>query len=725
MMDSPAPIVIKAPACWIAAALFVSGSVLPAPTLAQAGTQDSESGQPAPDSEAASPAAEPATKPAPGGQTYPPHYFERFAPRTALDMIEQVHGFQIESSTGGRSRNGGRGLGQANQNVLVNGERLSSKTDSVTDQLRRIPAKDVVQIEIADATAFDVPGLSGQVANVTVNLEGMSGSFGWRLEHRATSGGLEWFGGEISLAGTRGPFSYTLALANPNRRFGSEGPTQVRNPQGDLIQTEQIDIGGGLDKPRITANLGYDLGTGASATLNLAYARSYYHLDSFEDVTGPAIDANLNTIRRREDGYEYEVSGDLTVPIGAGDLKLIGVERYDFEDFTQSAIRNFEDPALTRTGSRFTREERLGERIARAEYSFPFIGAEWQLAGEAAFNRLDQISGLFEIDSAGDFIEQDFPEGTGGVREDRYEALLSYSKALSARLSVQASAGYEFSTLKQSGSAANRRSFARPKGSASIAWNNGQGLDITLTGERRIGQLSFGDFLASVNIEDNNANAGNNQLVPAQQWEVQLDIVRNWGAWGSTSLMVEQRWIADFITLVPLTDGSEARGNITQARRTEIEWATALKLDRLGLRGVQLDVRLEYEEGELRDPLTGRLRDFSPGVDREADIGLRHDIEGTDLAYGVGMNYVRDRTYFRTQEFNRAAEGPTFARMYAEHKDLFGLTARATLGNLLGGRDRDQRRVFDGPRNTAPLLFTEQFSRRLGLIFRLDVSGNF
>ena len=660
------------------------------------------------------------------GRQYTPDYFERFAPRTALDMIEQIPGFQISGGGGGGGGGNGRGLGQATQNVLVNGDRLSSKSDSAQDQLQRIPASDVVRIEIVDGTSLDVPGLSGQVVNVIVDLKGVAGSFNWKGRLRDTAWGPEWFGGEISVAGTTGDLEFTVALSNPNNRFGSEGPATIRDGFGDLISTEVIDFEGRFDKPQITANLAYQFSQDVSATLNLSYNRAYFRRNADELISGPQVDSSIRNVRFRENGYEYEISGDLTFPVGPGSLKLIGVERYDEEDALQTVTQVFDDPQIVTTGSRFARTDGVGERIGRAEYNFPFWGADWQLAGEAAFNRLDRVSGLFELDSAGEFVELDFPEGTGGVTEDRYEVSASVSKSLSNRLSLQANLAYEFSTLKQTGSAANDRSFRRPKGSASLAWNNGKGFDITLTGERSVGQLSFGDFLARVNVDDQNANAGNNELVPSQTWEVQLDINKTLGAWGSTSLIVEQRWIEDFLDLIPLDDLSgEARGNIDSARRTEIEWATTLKLDPMGWNGAQLDVRLEYEKGEVRDPLTGILRDFSRGRDREADIELRHDIPNSSIAYGAAMNYARDRRSFRLEEFNLGVDGPTFARVYVEHKDLFGLTARATIGNLVDGRDRNDRTVFDGPRTTAPILFTEQRSNRIGPIFRLDISGNF
>lgn len=664
------------------------------------------------------------------GQTYEPAYFERFAPRTALDMLEQVPGFQISGDDGrrgggGNNSNGGRGLGQADQNVLVNGERLASKSDSVRDQLKRIPASNVIRVEIVDGTSLNVPGLSGQVANVIVDLNGMTGSFQWKSRIRATSVDPEWYGGEISVAGRTGDLSFTVALKNGNERGGSEGPGELRDAGDALIRTEDIVQVTAFDKPTISANLGYDFGGGVTSTLNLSYNRGFFRRRDNRDITGPSLDPFFRSIFTRENGYEYEISGDITMPVGVGELKLIGVERFDNEDFSQTLVDDFSAPGLDSTGTRFTRFDKAGERIGRAEYSFPLLGADWQLASEAAFNRLNRVSGLFELDSAGSFVEQPFPEGTGGVKEARYDLSASFSRALTSRLGLQFTGGYEFSTISQTGSAANDRSFARPKGSLALAWRNGGGFDVALTFKREVGQLSFGDFLARVILDNQNANAGNNELVPQQSWGAQLDLSKTLGPWGSTSITVSRDWIEDYVDIVPVAGGGEARGNIASADRTKVEWNTTLKFDPAGWRGAQLTAQLEYEDGTLRDPLTGDQRPFSDGSDRQAEIELRQDIPGSDIAWGSRLRYDRKRGYVRTSEIGRTQDGPSFLSAYVEHKDLFGLTARVTVGNLLGGRDRFERVVWDGYRDTAAVLFTEDRNRRIGPILRFDVSGNF
>src|SRR3546814_8650948 len=99
------------------------------------------------------------------------------------------------------------------------------------------------------------------------------------------------------------------------------------------------------------------------------------------------------------------------------------------------------------------------------------LGGDWQLSAEAAFNTLDNVARLYTLDPASDdFAEIPYPEGTGGVKEDRYEALLSFGRKLTGKLSFQLIAGAEHSTLAQSGANGLERSFFRPKGSLTLAW---------------------------------------------------------------------------------------------------------------------------------------------------------------------------------------------------------------------------------------------------------------
>src|SRR5690348_11321818 len=78
-------------------------------------------------------------------RVYTPADFARFAPKTGYDMLVQVPSFTI------RSADQERGLGQASENVLINGQRITDKSGGAIDQLKRTSATSVDRIEIVEA----------------------------------------------------------------------------------------------------------------------------------------------------------------------------------------------------------------------------------------------------------------------------------------------------------------------------------------------------------------------------------------------------------------------------------------------------------------------------------------------------------------------------------------------------------------------------------------------
>ena len=140
-------------------ALLLAGAALLVPAAAAAQTT-------AP----ANPAVAPGTAATNTGskRVYTPANFARFAPKTAYDMLVQVPGFTIRTPQGGEIE---RGLGQANENVLINGQRINNKNYSggdagAVDELQRVSASNVDRIEIVEAASLGIAGLSGQVAIV-------------------------------------------------------------------------------------------------------------------------------------------------------------------------------------------------------------------------------------------------------------------------------------------------------------------------------------------------------------------------------------------------------------------------------------------------------------------------------------------------------------------------------------------------------------------------------
>ena len=95
---------------------------------------------------------------------YEAGFYHSFAPRTALDMINQTPGFALDANDGDEAR---RGFSGAVGNVLIDGQRLGAKSQSLRDVLGRVAAAEVLRIEVlrGSAIAGDASG-AAVLANV-------------------------------------------------------------------------------------------------------------------------------------------------------------------------------------------------------------------------------------------------------------------------------------------------------------------------------------------------------------------------------------------------------------------------------------------------------------------------------------------------------------------------------------------------------------------------------
>ena len=62
---------------------------------------------------------------------------------------------------------------------------ISNKSDDILAHLRRIPAENVIRIEIRDGATLGIPDLSGQLAGVIAQNVGLRGQWAYRTEFRA------------------------------------------------------------------------------------------------------------------------------------------------------------------------------------------------------------------------------------------------------------------------------------------------------------------------------------------------------------------------------------------------------------------------------------------------------------------------------------------------------------------------------------------------------------
>ncbi len=705
-----------APRAPFASALLAGAAIFaPAPLAAQ-----SEQGEPAPIAAEGIAAGDAETS---GGtstrRTFTPEDFARFAPRSALDMARQIPGFSI------REGDGARGLGQADTNVIINGRRISGKSNGPVAALQRIPTEEVVRLELVDGASLDVGGLTGQVLNViTANSGGISGQFRYAPQFRSFGTDPRLYEGRIAIAGGGAKTNWTLALGNNSARMGDEGPELVFNGAGALIDTRQeqrtedfddIGLSGSFTRVANNANV-----------LNLTGEINGFLLRETEvsERSGTSFPVDrVRDFRFTEDEYNFEVGADYQFAFGPGRLKLIGYHRYEDSPTLAVATTVFADERAAE-GNRFSRDADEGETIARAEYSLGALGGDLLLAAEGVRNFLDITSALEVRDAAGVLQPVELEGASARVDEDRAELQATYSRSLARNLQFQSSLAGEYSRLSQSGPFGQTRTFYRPKGFVSLDWKASERVNIAARLERLVGQLDFFDFIASVDLNQDRTDVTNADLKPPQSWRAEIETTLGLGALGTLNLRPFYEDIIDIVDQIPIEGGGQAPGNLPAAQAYGIETDLTLLSEGLGWRGTRMDVGLSLQGSSIRDPLLGTTRELSGNRLLNLAAEIRHDLAATSWAFGGDIFYNEFAEDVRLDEIALNGESFGFARAFVENKDVAGMTVRVAVSNLLDRTNRFERTVFLD-RSEGLVDFLETRERRFGTIFTFELEGSF
>lgn len=678
---------------------------------------------PAAAQELAAPELAPETRPETGGattrSTFMPADFARFAPRSAFEMARNVPGFSI------REGDDARGLGQADANVLINGRRISGKANGPSEALRRIPPEDVVRLELVDGASLGIGGLTGQVLNVVTSASGrVSGQFRYNPEFRSYGTPARLLGGSVALAGSSAKSEWNVALRNESNRRGNEGPEQVFDAAGTLtaLRDEQANF----NSDRISLSGAFTRNADNGAILNLTgQVQGFVFREreiSFQRPPGGSL-LRTRLLRRTEDEINYEVGADYEFAAGPGRLKLIGYHRYEGSPFTNTVLTTFTDGRADQ-GSLFEQDADEGETILRSEYTFKAGGGSLVAALEGARNYLAIVSALSERDSAGVLRPVGLAGSTARVDEDRVDAGLTWSRPLARNLQLQLSGGGEYSRLSQSGPFGLTRAFWRPKGFAALDWKVAQNLNLAGRVERVVGQLDFFDFIATVDLDQEREDASNADLRPEQSWLYDVEASWRMGALGNLTVSAYLQNLVDVVDQVPLPGGGQAPGNLPSARLYGVEGQTTLLSDAVGWKGTRIDLTLGWNQSAVRDPLLGTQREVSGNELLKFEFRVRHDVPGSDWAFGTRGDWAKLARNVRLDEVS--LNQPSFAQMFAflENKDVAGMTMRARVGNLLNQRDRFERTVFSN-RAAGQIAFSERRDRRFGTVFSFDIEGSF
>ena len=652
------------------------------------------------------------------GTVYTAVDFTRFSPRTALDMVRNIPGFQLEGT------DNDRGLGQASGNVLINGERVSGKSNGPIDALSRIAASRVERIELRDGATLGIPGLSGQVVNVITSGGAISGVYSWdgrlreRLEPRLNQG-------ELSVSGETGNLDWTFGLEASGNRFGAKGPLTISDPEGNLLERRDDEVEGAFEYVEGTAALNWSRTNGHEANLNASYAIYNFNRRQQGVWTRTGESPFFRRFLRGEDEWNSEISGDYALPVFGGQLKLIGLHRHEDSRFNGNLVEIDQQTGVFLDGVELLDDFIENEAIGRVEFDWNWTeGYDWQIAAESAYNRLDAGSSFFLLaDDLGPTLDSREPASL--IEETRYDLSVTYSRPLIPNWTFQGSLAGEYSEISSElGTDSQSEDFIRPKGYLALTYEPTDQTSYEFRVERNVGQLSFFDFVASQDINNGNDDAANRDLVPDQAWRFEVTYGRNFGDLGALDITAYHEEIEDLIDRIPLEGGGDAPGNIDTASRSEIEASLTLNLDRFGLDGVQFEIEGETRLSSVTDPVTGEERRISGRGQGFWFSELRWDIPNTDYAVLIAGERFRQGLNYRLNEISKFDQSQPFIWIEAEHKDFFGTTAYVRLGNLLDTTDTEDRKRFD-PDRAGELIEIWDGDQDFGYILTFGFSGTF
>ncbi|MFT5931844.1 MAG: hypothetical protein ACI93G_000925 [Hyphomonas sp.] len=644
--------------------------------------------------------------------------FAQFAPRTALDIVRRIPGFSIDSGD-----SGSRGFGQASGNILINGQRVSGKSNDAQSVLGRISTINVDKIEVLDGTALGIPGLSGQVVNVTTKEStGMSGTWKWKVRSRENlRPTYNDFG--MTLSGQRGALSWAIEAESDPERGASAGPERVTDGAANVIEMRKEDFTHQAENASIAGSLAWNPAGGAVANLGAEF--STYQPDDKEVSKlfpiGGVVGRRL--FQGSEDETNAEIGGDYEFGFGPGRLKTIALVRRENSPSVDHVLRgNLDGSGVSESVFEQTVEE--GEYILRSEYAWvPSEGRDWQVSLEGAFNYLDAEAALFRSTGGAPLVELALTNANSRVEEQRGELSVTHGRVLAPNLNLQVSLGMEMSELSQSGDAENVRTFTRPKGFASLSWQVDPTLQLVARLDRDVGQLDFFDFVSSVNLNQGNGSQGNSEIVPEQAWKLSVTAEKDFKDWGAASLTVFGSDIEDIADRIPIGTG-DGPGNIDSAWRVGVDLDATLKFAKLGLSGTELTFGGEWRDSRVEDPLTGVERPINGSTIYYLDAELRRDIPQTDWAVGLYLESYNGNPEYTLNERFHSGNQPPFSNIYVEHKALLGMTGKLVVGNILDQHDWLRRDTYD-PNRLGALVRSESRTRHFGPIFTFELHGTF
>lgn len=600
---------------------------------------------------------------------YEPAFFVQYRPQTARDMVSRIPGFSLESGGGegrggpGGSGGGNRGFG-AGGNVLIDGARPSSKSDSVQDVLGRIPASSVQRIELIRGSARSIDmqgktvvvnvirrggdGVKGAVSAQTGIKEGEGLSPGARIELQKRTGkhlleGAFSFNGEKQGGGS-------------SHREGiyQNGAPPVISDRTVAGRFNRYELTGAYEAPFVGGNLRANLN--ATQNAGASTNRDVYTSPKASVVQG----GSSNRGESREYGLQY------TRPAWR-DIEFEGAALYSQND--NSSEQNL-------GGSIFSSTKATTETLGRGILRFPTLAHfNFDISSELGKNTLESRASL-----NGQPIGQN---SDIGVEELRAETSANLRWQARPKIRLEFGARYETSTISTTAAGSASKDLAYLKPRLLVSWTPSSSQQVSFRAEKEVSQLSFSDFTASAQLQNGTTVGGNADIVPDQSTTYELNY--QWRAGRSSysasytyrdRLDIIDRNLLSYTCPTPsllddpaatTTCYTETNDNVGDGRLQSLGVSGSVPLNRFGIPGGQLNARVMWTATQMIDPTTHRSRAISNSAPMMWMAQFTQDLPAKNIKWGFSGGFQAHSYQFRPREVNIRFSEPSL-NSFIEYK---------------------------------------------------------
>jgi hypothetical protein len=639
----------------------------------------------------------------PDGRTvYDAAYFTQFAPSNALQIVQRVPGFTLE--LGNQEV---RGFGQAAGNVVINGQRPSSKSDTLETILARIPASRVARVEVGPGDLFgsEFSGKPVVLNLVTTSAGGLAGTFNGQL--RRTYDGNVDPDVTVSALLRRGKSSFNASAGFQSFPTTEEGFDRVEALPSHALLEFRRKVNTYSDRTAFLSGAWeHNGGDNKTAHLNFRVSQNWFDLKQTNDVFPTGGTIRDDRLSQDYDNRSYELGGDVTRPLLGGGLKLIGLATRRHRHNVDTSLNRINSVVIG--GAIQDLDNRREETVARLVWNRSNL-AGWSVETgvEGVVNKLDSDVNIFRIDSAGAQTRIDLPVDQAVVKEYRGEAFVNAGKALSKTLRLDLGLTYEASRLTVSGDAEAERvlKFLKPK--ASLDYRDKSGWHAQLSVARTVAQLNFEDFISTAELTNDRVNGGNADLVPQRAWEFLATLEQPILGDGLVKIEAGYNRISLVQDRIPTPEGFDAPGNLGNGRMFILKSTIDAPLARFGIKGGRLTIHSSLVDTSVEDPYTHRKRHFSGYSLYSADASFRQDLG--KWAYGATFYVNAPTFFFRQDEIDRPFSDNPYVQAFVEYRPTPKTTITFSLDNVTNAAAFRDRTFFTPDRRTP---FPDEFELR-------------